>query len=498
MKRIIAIIAGVCFCLNVQGQNKHEIALHGAGGLSMLNYSPTEGYNKLALGGGGGLSYAYFFNDNWGLSLGIEGMFYNGRYRLPYLNSSYPANDGEDDFEFNYDVYKYSEKQRAFLFNIPLLLHFQTPIKKKKSDFYVALGGKVGLPIRASYEGVADKITTYGYYEHANLPLYDPEFMGFYTQENVKSSGNLSLGMAILVSIEAGVKWYLNDNWALYTGLYADIGLNHIGGKSASAPFVDYIYTNPKPVSYGNVLDATYNGGTIAKKVSPLAIGIKVALAFGWGKSQGKSDAEDEAPPARDTIWRDRVADTVWLKKDSVCLTLDTVYRIDTVYFAPNAKVSTPDTVKPKGVVKTVYLAPDTIRDTVVPAPVAVATPAPAVKAKPSYSGLVVDGYKFGQKGLSDAQVRYLNRVVDILKQYPDVKFVCIGHTCERDAKEVNYRTGLRRAIAIKEYLVQHGIAPGRITTQSKGEMQPRVPNTSEPNRQKNRRVEIKVVENSK
>jgi outer membrane protein OmpA-like peptidoglycan-associated protein len=60
---------------------------------------------------------------------------------------------------------------------------------------------------------------------------------------------------------------------------------------------------------------------------------------------------------------------------------------------------------------------------------------------------------------------------------------------------EANLQVGLRRAEAAKEYLVKQGVPAERITIVSKAETDPIAPNDTEANRQKNRRVVVKVVE---
>lgn len=79
------------------------------------------------------------------------------------------------------------------------------------------------------------------------------------------------------------------------------------------------------------------------------------------------------------------------------------------------------------------------------------------------------------------------------MKQYPDIKINCIGHTCDRGTDDANMKVGLQRAEAAKDYLVKNGIASDRISTESKGSREPMVPNNSEENRRLNRRVEFNV-----
>ena len=47
---------------------------------------------------------------------------------------------------------------------------------------------------------------------------------------------------------------------------------------------------------------------------------------------------------------------------------------------------------------------------------------------------------------------------------------------------------------SVKQELVNRGVSPAQITTESRGDTEPIAPNTTEENRQKNRRVEIKLV----
>ena len=53
-----------------------------------------------------------------------------------------------------------------------------------------------------------------------------------------------------------------------------------------------------------------------------------------------------------------------------------------------------------------------------------------------------------------------------------------------------------RRADSVKTFLVQQGIASGRIVSSGKGERQPVADNQSEGGRQQNRRVEV-IIDNS-
>jgi outer membrane protein OmpA-like peptidoglycan-associated protein len=75
---------------------------------------------------------------------------------------------------------------------------------------------------------------------------------------------------------------------------------------------------------------------------------------------------------------------------------------------------------------------------------------------------------------------------------FPSINIICIGHTCDIGTMEQNKAVGLKRAQAFAQELIDRGVSPDRIECQSKWFLEPLVPNTSEKNREINRRVEIK------
>lgn len=66
------------------------------------------------------------------------------------------------------------------------------------------------------------------------------------------------------------------------------------------------------------------------------------------------------------------------------------------------------------------------------------------------------------------------------------------GHTDDVGKADYNLRLSNERAEAVKAWLVAHGIEGGRIAARGYGDTRPLVPNTSDENRFKNRRVELR------
>jgi outer membrane protein OmpA-like peptidoglycan-associated protein len=80
------------------------------------------------------------------------------------------------------------------------------------------------------------------------------------------------------------------------------------------------------------------------------------------------------------------------------------------------------------------------------------------------------------------------------MNQYPNTLIRVEGHTDSRGSNEYNMDLSHRRANAVKNLLVQRGIAGSRIEAVAFGETMPVASNDTEAGRQKNRRVEIKIA----
>ena len=95
---------------------------------------------------------------------------------------------------------------------------------------------------------------------------------------------------------------------------------------------------------------------------------------------------------------------------------------------------------------------------------------------------------------LSENAKKELNKLITILKQQKDKKIRVDGHT---DATgEVNYNIWLseKRAASVKKFLEEGGIGSSRIAIQGLGPNKPIADNKTAEGRQKNRRVEIIIL----
>jgi outer membrane protein OmpA-like peptidoglycan-associated protein len=108
-------------------------------------------------------------------------------------------------------------------------------------------------------------------------------------------------------------------------------------------------------------------------------------------------------------------------------------------------------------------------------------------------AALILKGVTFelGSAVLQPQSRTVLNEVAHSLLAYPDVTIEIRGHTDDVGSRQANRELSLRRATAVKDYLVQAGIGADRITSIGYGEDYPIAPNDTPEGRAQNRRVEI-------
>ncbi|MBN9475242.1 MAG: hypothetical protein ABS43_12925 [Bordetella sp. SCN 67-23] len=131
------------------------------------------------------------------------------------------------------------------------------------------------------------------------------------------------------------------------------------------------------------------------------------------------------------------------------------------------------------------------------PAPAPAPRPAPApvpvpVSQKVTYSA---DAFFDFDKSVvkPEAKVK-LDELVNQIRGINLEVVIAVGHTDSIGTDAYNQRLSVRRAEAVKAYLVSKGIEANRVYTEGKGEKQPIADNKTAAGRAKNRRVEVEVV----
>jgi OOP family OmpA-OmpF porin len=127
------------------------------------------------------------------------------------------------------------------------------------------------------------------------------------------------------------------------------------------------------------------------------------------------------------------------------------------------------------------------------PAPKAAApAPAPAAATKVTYAADAF--FDFDKSALKAEGKAKLDDLVGKVKGISLEVIIAVGHTDSVGTDAYNQKLSVRRAEAVKAYLVSKGIEKNRVYTEGKGEKQPVADNKTSQGRAKNRRVEIEVV----
>ena len=118
---------------------------------------------------------------------------------------------------------------------------------------------------------------------------------------------------------------------------------------------------------------------------------------------------------------------------------------------------------------------------------------APLAAAAPAPQTLTLEGvnFDFDKSFIRQEDVSNLDQDVATLKEWGDVKVEVAGHTDSIGTDNYNMGLSLRRANAVRDYLISKGIAAENLSAKGYGESQPVADNQTAAGRFKNRRVEL-------
>lgn len=104
-------------------------------------------------------------------------------------------------------------------------------------------------------------------------------------------------------------------------------------------------------------------------------------------------------------------------------------------------------------------------------------------------------GFSTGTDEIDDASFPVLDRMVALMARYPSARFVIEGHTDDTGNVTSNQDLSERRAVAVMLYLVEKGIARGRLAAKGFGAVSPIDSNSTSQGRTNNRRVVVRLLD---
>ena len=213
------------------------------------------------------------------------------------------------------------------------------------------------------------------------------------------------------------------------------------------------------------------------KKLNKVAIMFAVATVAGSAFAAGSTINSDN--------WRNGHGNLIWKNGTNELCWRDAFWTPATAAPGCDGALEAPKAAAPAPAV-----APAPAPAAAAPAPAP--APAPVAAQKVTYAADAF--FDFDKSVLKPEGRAKLDDLVSKIQGINLEVIIAVGHTDSVGSNAYNQRLSVRRAEAVKAYLVSKGIERNRIYTEGKGETQPVASNATAEGRAKNRRVEVEVV----
>lgn len=482
---------------------KHEFTINAFGGLNLgsvmlpgqqnSTYGDTQYlgeetngafHTKPGLSFGAGLGYIYHFSDKWAFQTGVDfalykyhvftqmdgptdGYLFNGMYYNYYIRQSY-------NFVKIFDYVGFSEDATVGSVQIPLMLQWSAPISQKHR-FYAAFGPTLALNVYSKSVQKAEEFNAGPWVQY-----FDGNDKDINTLHNYPDPYRADTTMVVKpdvalfdvrASVEVGVRWSLAPGWGLYTGIYADYGLlNTFLKKNYSM-----VEGRADWATDGSMYDAYEDTDKWQHHSIFNSVGMPIMY---W--DYGPINSPGIRPRAQAIVQHAQPGNRYF---DGAIHAAAVGFKIRLSF----GKVKKHP--KPAPIVQTVS-------EPVVSRP---AAPAPVAEVpeeiKRTMQELSVTLFAFDKFNLDAKAIAGLKKVIDWLQEFPDLQVQIEGHTDWEGSDEYNQKLSERRAKSVHDYFVEHGVNPDRLSYIGYGESRPIATNETAEGRQKNRRVELTILQ---
>ena len=416
---------------------------------------------------GGGLilygGFGHFFSDHWGVTAGAKFLTAKTTTKINFSDNIAHVADNQvllDDKSKNLDVsYDATKEQtKESVLYIPVGIAFRQMIGSKLS-LEARLTAEPGFVMRQKYETVSGEINV--------VNSYINTFNGVDVRvDNVSDLTEYGAGNAGHFSGDADMKKFIFG-----TGASVGIVLPVAPRLALTANvYGSYSFTDQKNKDFPHVFDGEKYVGVaqsaLCSKIHPFTTGVSVGVRVFLGKD--KPQLPPDEPTTPETPEQPQVAE-VEVVQDTVVADIR-----DIVGIGDNEPTKEPEQVVVEDPAKVLAQRKEAVRKMLV--------------------DIEPITFELG-KTQSDKDREKIDQIAAIMKENPDMKFLVVGHTCNLGSLQVNRTVGQKRADSLKDELLKRDVNAGQLSTESRWYKEPLVPNTSEANRKRNRRVEVELLD---
>ncbi|MCL2098775.1 MAG: OmpA family protein, partial [Bacteroidales bacterium] len=405
--------------------------------------------------------YAYFFDPNWGVSLGAGLSYYAAKGTLNMEGIIPHYND--PDFDINnegryYDLYYKTdnlvEKQRVWALEIPLQAHFEHFFDHTYGIF-ASLGLRGYFPFLSARSSFSEgDLTLFGYEAFHNDWHTDPPRFGRQDIKNA-TSAKAALRWSLDAIADFGGLLRLSPVYDLYVGLYGGYGFIDVLPKAANKK--DFITPEQNRLFSANSLLAS----NMSEKWNRWQIGVKVGLHIKPCKI-GKTAKEKSLRAAQKEFY-ERLPEYMSNSGQTVVVR-DTIHVVYVYNNPPENNTFTPN-------------------------------------EQASISALV--GLFSNSKILFDLNsdvpkienTSFFSEAAKILEKESSLSLLIEGYTCDLGTEQHNRELATRRANAIRNLFIAEGVNPSQIqvAAYTANDPQSRV-NITDTGREEHRAVVFRIV----
>ena len=430
------------------------------------------------------IDYAYFFNEHWGLSLGVGVNRLAAKASISKKGTIFdydvahdPAFDehsqsGDPNYDLYYDANGLREKEVVWAVEVPLKAHFDWRFDGR-NGIYAALGVQGYFPIKAfnKYKGEGT-VVTWGHEALFEQWYFPHDENGALKMDNhfaelsyTGKGKNVKMRPSVDLVADFGGVFALSKKVDFYLGAYCKYGFLDILPKEKTT----LIGANDEGVMQfqgtlgSNMLDELYANGKIKKnqtKWNLLQIGLKAGFHF--------KACATPAEKSKKQIEKEILEELKKKSNEPIIIKQDPQY----IYIVPVCDQLNDDDD---------YLTPadkKAIND---------------LSEALSNTKILFDLDKDIPK-ISDYNDN-INKTVAILKANPQLKLIVEGYTCDLGTEEHNRDLAQRRANNVRNLFIQKGVNPDQIETASYTVNDPQNrQNISDPRREEHRAAIFRIV----